>query len=327
MTTQEALPAPHIGTRARPSTHSIFVIATFGLIGAFLLGAMLTTNGFVTVQNGKAILASTGIVGIVSVGMVVIMISGSLFSMAMGITTATMAMLYLAVLELGWPLAALLVLLVGAIVTGLQGWLVGSIGANPIIITIGAAASIQGVGAWLSDGAGIYAPDGVSTGFLGASALGMPASVFALIVIALLVALYMQRTPLGTQTYFVGENRAAARAAGLPVLRVSVGAFAIAGFCAALAGVCVGAANGNANLQANPTLTFDAIAAVLVGGSAVTGGHGGVGRTLLGAVAIAAISDLLLLRGYDTGVQILVKGLIVLIVVIGMRTLLRDARS
>ncbi|MEI7626552.1 MAG: ABC transporter permease, partial [Actinomycetota bacterium] len=118
------------------------------------------------------------------------------------------------------------------------------------------------------------------------------------------------------EVYLVGENRQAATAAGLRVPMIVAGSFAIAGGCAAIAGMLLGAFNQNATLLVGEGFTFDAIAAALVGGSAVTGGRGSVGRALVGALVIAATSDMLLLRGYSTGVQLMVKGLIVFFVVV-----------
>jgi ribose/xylose/arabinose/galactoside ABC-type transport system permease subunit len=77
-----------------------------------------------------------------------------------------------------------------------------------------------------------------------------------------------------------------------------------------------GAFNTSANVNLGGTLTFDAIAAVLAGGTPITGGRGSAVRTLAGVLLIATVSDLLLLRGYSTGTQIMVKGLIVLAVIV-----------
>jgi ribose/xylose/arabinose/galactoside ABC-type transport system permease subunit len=93
-------------------------------------------------------------------------------------------------------------------------------------------------------------------------------------------------------------------------------AFAVASAFSAGAGVLVGAASANASLLLIGTYTYDAIAATLVGGNAVTGGRGSIKRTAAGAVFIATISDMLLLRGYSTGIQILVRGVIVLVIVV-----------
>jgi len=147
---------------------------------------------------------------------------------------------------------------------------------------------------------------------LAATPLGIPTSVFVFLLVALALEQVLRSTKIGREMFLIGENRRAAIAAALPVARVTVVAFALAGAAAAVAGVVLGATNQNGSLLLSGTLTFDAIAAVLVGGTAVSGGKGSVGRTVLGAIWIGLISDLLLLRGYDTGVQIGVKGLAIL---------------
>ena len=83
-----------------------------------------------------------------------------------------------------------------------------------------------------------------------------------------------------------------------------------------ITGIFLAAFNTSANVSFGGTLTLDAIAAVLVGGTAIAGGRGSALRTLGGALLIAVIADVLLIRGYSTGAQILVKGLLVLGVVV-----------
>jgi ribose/xylose/arabinose/galactoside ABC-type transport system permease subunit len=113
----------------------------------------------------------------------------------------------------------------------------------------------------------------------------------------------------------------------LPVALLTTAAFAVAGFCVAVAGVLIAGFAPNANLQVAGTYTFDAIAAILVGGSAVTGGWGSVGRTVVRALIIATVTNMLLLVGASTGMQILVKGLIVTMVVVLLHLSRRERRS
>jgi ribose/xylose/arabinose/galactoside ABC-type transport system permease subunit len=145
------------------------------------------------------------------------------------------------------------------------------------------------------------------------------------ILLALITEWILRRTTFGRLLYLVGENRAAARAAGLPVGRTTTVAWLGAGALFAVTASFTAAFNTAANVNLGNTLTFDAIAAVLAGGTPIAGGRGSAIRTLAGAVIIAAASDILLLRGYSTGVQIMVKGLIVLMVVIAVH--LQAARA
>ena len=200
----------------------------------------------------------------------------------------------------------------------MQGFAVGAWGANPIIITIGAAGLMEGMAVWLSHGQSIVPPVGDrragSTSRTRFS--GLPAPVYVFIVVTIVLAVVMRRTRFGRQIYLLGENRTAARAAALPITMLTVGAFGIASLYTAGSGILIGATSANASLLLTGSYTYDAIAAALVGGNAVTGGRGSIARTAVGAIFIATISDMLLLRGYSTGGQILVRGIIVVVVVV-----------
>jgi ribose/xylose/arabinose/galactoside ABC-type transport system permease subunit len=187
--------------------------------------------------------------------------------------------------------------------------------ANPIVLTIAAGFAIGGGSVWFSGGTPVNAATG-GYQILNATPLGLPLAVYVLLLLAVLAEWILRRTTAGRQMYLVGENRAAARAAGLPVGRVTGVAWAFFGLCLAITGVFLAAFNTSATTNLAGTLTLDAIAAVLVGGTAITGGKGSPLRTLGGAVLISIIADVLLLRGYSTGVQILVKGVLVLAVVV-----------
>jgi ribose/xylose/arabinose/galactoside ABC-type transport system permease subunit len=301
--------------RIRPADRAL--IAVVALVAALMLYGALSTQGFLTISNVKAILAAAAIVGIIAAGLTVIMLSGNLFSLALGQTVAVSAMLFLYTLQLGIVPAVALTLLLGLAMGSLQGFVVGAWGANPIIVTIAAAGLMQGVATWVSGGQSIVPPHG-STSYttLERPVLGLPFAVYVFVVVAVLLELAMRRARLGRQIYLLGESRAAARAAAVPITLLTVVAFAVASAFSAGAGVLVGAASANASLLLIGTYTYDAIAATLVGGNAVTGGRGSIKRTAAGAVFIATISDMLLLRGYSTGIQILVRGVIVLVIVV-----------
>jgi ribose/xylose/arabinose/galactoside ABC-type transport system permease subunit len=276
-----------------------------------------TTTGFLTVSNGKAILTAASFVGIIAVGLTVIVLSGNLFSLALGQTAAISAMVFLWTLQWGLAAAILLTLLLGLVIGAVQGFAVGAWGANPIIVTIGAAGLMEGMAVWLSHGQSIIPPSNeTSWERLGQPVFGLPAPVYVFIVVTVILAVVMRRTRFGRQIYLLGENRVAARAAALPITLLTVGAFGIASLYTAGSGILIGATSANASLLLVGSYTYDAIAAALVGGNAVTGGRGSIARTAAGAIFIATISDMLLLRGYSTGGQILVRGIIVVVVVV-----------
>lgn len=306
-----ALPAAW-GTRTAEARTTLVVAIAIAV--PFLVAGALT-DGFLTIANAKAVLASMSIVGIVAVGMTAIMISGALASLALGTTACVAAITFIYFLKLGLVPALAITLAISVGVSALQGAIIGGFGANPIVLTIAAAALLEGVTVAFTGGNQI-SPVNTSYEFLTAAPLGISLSVYVLIVFAIVVELVMRYTRVGWTMHLVGENRAAARAAGLPVGFSVCMAFAVAGIACALAGMLLGAQNRSASFLLEGTLTFDAIGAALVGGTAVNGGRGSVLLAALGALVIAVISNLLLLNDFSTGVQVLVKGGLVTLAVL-----------
>jgi ribose/xylose/arabinose/galactoside ABC-type transport system permease subunit len=280
-----------------------------------LVVAAVTTERFLTIDNARAILASATFVGITAIGATLVMIVGSAVSLATAQTATVAAMTFLATVHLGLPTAVLVAIVSGVALTAAQGAIVGYWDANPIVLTIAAGFAIAGAATWFSGGTPVY-PQSSAFDVLNSTWLGLPVAVYVLLAVTGLAHWILRRTTAGRQMYLIGENRAAARAAGLPVGRVTVTAWAFFGGCTALTGVFLASFNTSATVTLGGTLTLDAIAAVLVGGTAVAGGRGSAWQTLAGAVLISVISDVLLLRGFSTGMQILVKGVLVLAVVV-----------
>jgi simple sugar transport system permease protein/ribose transport system permease protein len=308
-------PAPANGTARwrRPGPFGIGIAVV--VVAAVVAGA--TTDRFFSLDNARAILASTALVGITAIGATLVMIAGSAVSLAVSQTATIVAMIFLSAQQLGLAAAITAALICGVAITALQGAVIGFWAANPLVLTIAAGFAIGGVATWASGGTTVY-PKITAFNGLNSTPLGLPVAVYVLLALTVLAQWVLRRTTAGRQMYLVGENRAAARAAGLPVGRVIVIAWAVLGACIALTGVFLAAFNTSANSDLGGTLSLDAIAAVLVGGTAISGGKGSALRTLGGAVLISVISDLLLLRGFSTGIQLLVKGILVLLVVIAV---------
>jgi ribose/xylose/arabinose/galactoside ABC-type transport system permease subunit len=288
------------------------------LVGlAVLAGLAGTTDRFLSLDNARAILASTAFVGITAIGATLVMIAGSGVSLAASQTATVTAMFFLSTQQYGLVTAVTVALLTGVALTALQGAVIGYWHADPIVLTIAAGFAVGGATTWFSGGTPVN-PKVREFDVLNSTLLGLPVAVYVLLGVTVLAHLTLHRTTAGRQMYLIGSNRTAARAAGLPVGRVTVIAWAFFGACIALTGVFLASFNTSATVTLGGTLTLDAIAAVLVGGTAITGGRGSAMQTLGGAVLIAVISDVLLLRGYSTGVQILVKGILVLAAVVAV---------
>ena len=323
--TAPAGPSP--GGRFRPDLRVTPFSAFLVLAIATVVFAALTTQGFLTVANLKAILFSGSFVGIAAVGTTVIMLNGNLFSLSLGTTISVGAITFLAGLRYGLAVSIVLTLLLGAAIFAAQGAIVGIFDANPIIVSIAAGAIQTGLVTLLTSGTQVVASGtGAFYQTLGGSVLGIPFSFYVLVGFTIVTAFVLDGTAFGRALYLTGENRRAARSAGLRIWLVTVGAFAVAGFAAATAGIVLGAFNGTATLSIGGTYTYDAVAAALVGGNAIQGGRGSVWRAFFGAFFIASVTNLLLLRGYSTGVQILVEGIAVVIAVVAVQIAARVTR-
>lgn len=298
--------------RLRPSPTAALRLrwVVLAVAAALVIWAMASTEGFFSAANGKAILASCGTIGLVAIGMTMVVIGGNLFTLALAPTLALSGMIFISSLDLGWAGAAALALAAAAGTGILQGIAVGPARANPIFVTLAATSLLKALIPTIAGGAASPG-DRDSYRFLAETIAGIPLTVYVLAVVAIFLVWVCNRTTFGRNLYLVGSGRAAARAAGLPVGRVTIIAFSIAAICAAVAGIMLSATNSSASISLEGTVTFDAFAAVLVGGTALNGGSGSVWQTLLGTLAIAVVDDLLLLRGYSTEVQTLILGVIV----------------
>jgi simple sugar transport system permease protein/ribose transport system permease protein len=311
----DAVALPRRRQLAAPVAGRPALVAGAALVALAVLVVAVTTDRFLTWDNVKAILSSASVVGILALGLTFITLVGSMVSLAVGPTAVVSAMAFLSVSDLGLLPALVIAALIGAAITALQGALAGAWNANPVILTIGAGFLVNGFADKASGGT-MVRPAGGGFQTLNDTPLGIPLGVYVMVALALVFQYILRRTVLGRQIVLVGENREAARSAGLPIARVTIAAFALAGVAFAIGGAFLGAFNMGASTYLEGTLTFDAIAAVLVGGTAISGGHGSALRTLGGALAVAAISDVLLLRGFGTGEQILLKGVLVVAVVV-----------
>ena len=293
------------------------MVVTATALGLLLVYGMLTTEGFTTIDNGRAILGAIAVTGFGALGATLVMLGGNLFSMSASVTAAGSAMVFLAALRYGVVVALVAALVSAAFAYAVQGFAISAWGANPIILTIGAGSLQAAVATMITQGSSVrVAPDVTSYKFLASTILGIPFGVYLLAAVALVLHLMLTRTAWGRNLDFIGQSGPAAYAAGLPVVLTSVVAFAIAGACTALAGVVQAASTQSATISDLTTLTFDAVAAAVVGGNAIAGGRGSVPRTILGVLVIATLSDLLLLRGYDAGVRLLATGVLVVVFVV-----------
>jgi ribose transport system permease protein len=287
------------------------------VVGALVIFGVVTTDEFVTKDNIINVVQAASITGIAALGMTFITASGSFFSLSVQQTAAFSAILFAFAMRDGWPvfLAIVMVLAAAAVIGLLQGAVVAA-GANPIITTLGAGAALFGLAAAATKNRTIRLETTAADWIGQARPLGIPTQVIGFVVITGLAYLILSKTRFGRETLLVGANRHAAYSTGVRVGIALAAAFVISAVAAGICGIFVAAQIDQGIVNQFPTLNIDVIAAVLVAGTAVQGGDASMIRTALGAIFIALLENLMLLRDYSFGVRTLVVGLAVLVGVV-----------
>ena len=274
----------------------------------------LTTPGFTSQISINALLNAISFIGCVAVGMTFITLTGNIMSLCLGATLSASALVFLASLSLGILPAFLLALLFGIVVTAAQGLLIGYFRANPILVSIAGLSLLIGGAELVTGGVRIY-PGGEGLQVFKGRVAGIPVEALYFFATVVLGQFILSWTRIGRVMAMVGSNARAATTAGISTATAITFAYVIAGACAAISGVLLAARYGSGDMELGAGYDYTAIAAVLVGGTAIQGGSGSVIRTLIGVTVIAIIEVVLLLRGFSQQLQYLITGIIVLSVI------------
>jgi ribose/xylose/arabinose/galactoside ABC-type transport system permease subunit len=217
-------------------------------------------------------------------------------------------------LPLGLAAALVVAFAFSAVLTGLQGFVVGYFKANPIVVSMAVLALIYGLVTFFTGGRGIY-PEGSEADVLKGNIGPLPKSLAAFLLTVIVGQFILSCTRFGRHIHMVGSNIRAAEAAGIETWHTVTGAYVVAGLCTACSAVLMAARYASGDMEHGIGYDYQAISAVLVGGTAIGGGEGSALRTLAGAFIIALVQGLLLLNGFSTQMQYLTIGVIVLIVI------------
>lgn len=299
-------PAPTDTRKARLSTLFSGTGPLLGLILLCLLGTLLNPD-FATLDNLLNVLTRTAFIGIIAVGMTFVIMSGgidlSVGAMAALIAgamilimnqlgTGILADAPLLVVSLGIALAMILGLLFGA---G-HGLLITSGKIEPFIVTLGTLGIFRAVLTYLADGGALTLDDtlgNVYSPVYYGSLLGLPIPVWVLLLVALAGGLLLNRTAFGRHVQAIGSNEQVARYAAIRVDRVKLLTYALLGVCVGIATLLYVPRLGSATPTTGLLWELEAIAAVVVGGTSLKGGEGRIFGTLVGAILLSVISNIL----------------------------------
>ncbi|MBN9023862.1 MAG: ABC transporter permease, partial [Rhizobiales bacterium] len=212
-----------------------------------------------------------------------------------------------------------LVLAVGVLIGFVNGMGIVLLGLSPIVMTLAMNGILQGASLLYSDGT----PDGFAAPmlrhFMTSKVWGVTPVVIFFVAFAVVAALLLSRTPFGRRVYAIGNSTRAAILSGVPVNRTIVAVYMLSGFCAALVGGLLSGLSGRASLGMGDEYLLPSIAAVVVGGTLITGGRGNYAGILGGALLLTALQILLAGTTFPTSVRSIIYGMVILGAVIALR--------
>lgn len=214
-------------------------------------------------------------------------------------------------------------LVIGVLVGAITGFIITRFNVAPFIATLGVMYMARGF-AMLSNNGYTFPnlvgrPELGNTGFpqLGAGEfLNINYSIWIMAIFMLIALFVSKRTPFGRHVFAIGGNERAAELSGVKVKRVKVLVYMISGFCAATVGLIIASQLVAAHPATGEAFEMNAIAAVVLGGTSLAGGRGGIGGTLIGAFVIGVLSDGLVMMGVSSFWQMVIKGLVIVVAVI-----------
>lgn len=287
----------------------LIALVVFIVIGSLLSPHFLGTANLLNVARQAAI------VGIVGIGMTFVILTAGI-DLSVGSIVGISSIAGATMLSSGvpWPLALLLTIATGALVGAVNGLGITRGKVQPFIMTLAMLVIARGVTMTYSGGRPVPLSDAArSVSWIGTgSLLGVPIPVWILLGVAALAIYVLRFTPFGWHLYAVGGNLEAARRAGIRTRFTIFMAYVISGACAALSAMIIFSRLTTGVPTQGTGLELEAIAVVVIGGTSLFGGRGGVGGTLIGAVIIEVMSNLLNLLGVSPFSQQIVKGLIIL---------------
>lgn len=280
---------------------------------AFVLVMTALEPAFLSPGNLVGILRSVSLTGIMALGMTFVIMTGGI-DLSVGPVSAIAGLVAYFTLEAG--LGAGMAVLVGAgLGLGIgvaNGVMVASLGLPAIIVTLGSLSIVRGA-ALLLGGPDLHSiRNEPAYSFLGAGSIGLPVPVVIFLFLAALASALQARTPFGTLVAAVGDNEKAAWLSGLRVVGVKASAYGLCGLLAAVAGMIQSAQVHTASATYGKFGTeLDVIAAVVLGGTQLSGGTGSVARTLLGVLFLGLLNNGMNILNISIDLQLIAKGILI----------------
>ncbi|MFE4684026.1 ABC transporter permease [Streptomyces sp. NPDC056721] len=314
--------------------NSFFELRAFIALAVLIVVFSLLSDSFLTLDNVITMTKHVAINALLAIGMLLVILKGGI-DLSVGSTVGLSGVVagealqgfHLSIFDVvAYPpvwVVVVLCLTVGALVGTLNGILVTRLNVAPFIATLGMLYVARGAALLISGGttypdlAGDRANHNTGFSWIGGGRiLGLPVAIWMMAVLAALVFVLLRSTAFGRWLYATGGNERATELTGVPVKRVKMIVYIISGACAALSGVIIASELTSAAPQAGDSFELNAIAAVVIGGAALSGGRGNVRGTLVGAFVIGFLADGLVILGVSTFWQTFIKGAVIIVAVI-----------
>ena len=303
----------------RPSLTAGQIVERYGSVIVLfcLFAAMsLASDRFLAIDNLTNVARQISINMIIACGMTLIIISGGI-DLSVGSLTALASCVGMTVLvKTGSSAAGISAGLATGLLAGIfNGAAVAWVRLPPFIVTLASLTILRGLALMLTGGSPIIVTSGAYLVLGRGDVLGLPIPVLLMILTVIAVWMLLSRTSFGAHLYAVGGNEEAARLSGVRVTLTKFAAYAVCGALSGLAGMVLTARLSSAQPNTGEGFELDAIAAVVLGGTSLMGGRGSVWGTVVGACIIGILNNGFNLMAVDSHVQLVAKGLIILLAV------------
>ncbi len=297
------------------------ILARQGILIAFvvfMVGFALANERFIALDNVFGVIRSSAILGVMALGVTFVVIGGNLdLSVGSMMSFSTIVVLDLHD-QLGPALAIPTMFAMTLCLGAFNGFLIGYLRLNSLIVTLGMLSAIHGLTLTYSGGKNMDIADKEGTWFSvfgQGSIAGIPTPILIFAGLAILLSILLSKTPFGRKVYAVGGNGTAATFSGVPRARVVFYTYLISAFCVATAGLIQASRSLGSQNTVGQGLELEVLAAVILGGASLLGGSGTVFKTVIGVLILGFIQNGLLLVGLEFYVQYVVTWVIIILAV------------
>ncbi|GAA1274298.1 ABC transporter permease [Streptomyces javensis] len=325
--TDAAAPPP----RRRPALGLRADIRTLSLLGVLailaIVGGATKPDQFLAVSNLQLVLTQASVIGIVTVGMTFVIISGGIdLSVGAIVALASVWATTVATQEYGFAGVLFTALIVGVGCGLVNGLLIAYGGMVPFIATLAMLAAGRGLALQITDGrTQMVTVEGVlKLGEHDAYVLGIPPLVLVFAAVTVVGWLVLNRTTFGRRSVAVGGNAEAARLAGIDVRRQRLYLYLLSGLCCGIAAFLLIVLSGSGQNTNGNLYELDAIAAAIIGGTLLTGGRGTIVGSVLGVLIFTTITNIFALNNLESATQQIAKGAIIVAAVLIQRRTTRQ---